>query len=172
MKNANMKTDGGTRRGFDTVRPIYYHNTVRNVNPYFAKTNGGPRTAREERKRMKANKALAALFTVVMLLFCVFLGYYVVSASDIRFRTEDTELSLETSRGRERKQQNEYDEAAAQLPQVRAELAETRPLADAAEQRVADLKAERKELRARKKELEEKAAAVKPDSPAEEDAHE
>ena len=69
------------------------------------------------------------------------------------FRTEEAIRSLETSRGRERKQQFEYDEVTAQIPLTRAELEETLPRAEAASRTVEELKAERKRLREEKKRL-------------------
>ena len=53
-----------------------------------------------------------------MLLFVVFLIWYLPSVGQRRFMLEDVRKSLETSQGRERKQQYEYDETVAALPEV------------------------------------------------------
>ncbi len=102
----------------------------------------------------KPDKVLIWVFTAVMLAFCFFMASWVLVRSDLDFQLADVELSLETSYGRERKQQYEYDQAAAELPLTEAELAETQPLADEASGTVTALKAERKALRQEKKDLE------------------
>lgn len=101
---------------------------------------------------MKKNKkATSLLFCLFMLLFCAALAAMTVLRAQTDFQLEDVARSLETSRGRERKQQAEYEEAAAELPRVRAELAKVQPLADAAEREAAELKEKRKALREEKK---------------------
>ena len=62
--------------------------------------------------------------------------------------------SLETSQGRERKQQHEYDETVAAIPETEAELEQILPLCEEAKEEVKALKEERKTLRKEKKELE------------------
>ena len=101
----------------------------------------------------------SVLFAVVLLLFCLIMILYVPATSMLRFQLEDVSISLETSQGRERKQQHELDEVLAELPLLRAELADTQPQAEAALQEVADLKAARKALRAEIKQLEETLAS-------------
>ena len=101
---------------------------------------------------------LVRLFLGVMVFFCLFLTAFVLLRANLTFQLADLSLSLETSRGRERKQQVEYDQVQAKLPLTRAELEETQPLADAAVETVRQLKEERKGLRAEKKELETAAA--------------
>ncbi len=101
----------------------------------------------------------ARLFVAVMLMFSLLMAAAVVIRGHLDFRLEDTARSLETSRGRERKQQQEYDEVVAQLPLTRAELAEAQPMADEAAEEVKRLKEERKQLRAEKAALEEAAEA-------------
>ncbi len=110
---------------------------------------------KEDEKVGKTDKVLTWVLTCVMLVFCLFLGWYIPSRGELDFQLADIELSLETSYGREKKQQFEYDEVTAELPLTRAELAETQPLADEAEAAVTALKEERKALRAEKKALEE-----------------
>ena len=99
-------------------------------------------------------KPFPVIFVLVMILCVCFIAWYLPSVASLRFRLEDTAKSLETSYGRERKQQHEYDETVAEIPIVQAELESIRPLTDAALQEVSDLKAQRKQLREKKKELE------------------
>ena len=93
-----------------------------------------------------------------MLLFSLGMGYMTAARENLDFQLEDTARSLETSQGRERKQQYEYEQAEAELPLVQAELAETEPLAAAAREAVTALKEERKTLRQLKKEKETRGA--------------
>lgn len=106
---------------------------------------------------MKKNgSALAILFSLVMLVFVLFMVWYLPSLRTLEFNLTDKQKSLETSLGRERKQQHEYDEAVAALPEVDAELNQVIPLRDAALEEVNSLKEQRKTLRAEKKTLTEK----------------
>ena len=68
--------------------------------------------------------------------------------------SDDVSLSLETSYGRENKQQYEYDQVALEIPLIHAEIEEKSPLAFEAESAVIRLKARRNELREKKKNLE------------------
>ena len=97
---------------------------------------------------------LPVLFSIIMLLFVFFFFWYLPTESSLRFQLQDTGKSLETSLGRERKQQKEYNEAAEAIPETEAEIANILPLAEAAQKEVSDLKAQRKDLRSKKKELE------------------
>ena len=97
---------------------------------------------------------LVPVFTCVMLVFVLFMLWYVPSVSSLHFELADAELSLETSQGRERKQQYEYDQTVEGFEPVRDELAQVQPQTDAAKQKVNELKALRKELRQEKKDLE------------------
>ncbi len=103
---------------------------------------------------MKKGSAYAVFFTVIMLICVLFIVWYLPAVSQRRFQLEDTQKSLETSLGRERKQQSEYDETVATLPEVEAELERVLPLTEAAKEEVKSLKKERKALRKEKKELE------------------
>ena len=107
-------------------------------------------------------------FACMMLLCCVLLMISAPLLSSLRFQREDLKLSLETSHGRERKQRSEYDEVVQDLPRTQEELSELQPQADAAVQAVAELKARRKELRARLKDLQDLLAQ----STGEENPHE
>ena len=102
----------------------------------------------------KESGALRRAFVLVMLCFSLGLAVWTVLRASLDFQLDDLTRSLETSQGRERKQQAEYDEVVRQLPLTREELAETEPLAEKAKEKVSELKAERKRLRAEKKELE------------------
>ena len=103
---------------------------------------------------MKKGSAYAVFFTVIMLICVLFIVWYLPAVSQRRFQLEDTQKSLETSLGRERKQQSEYDETVAALPEVEAELERVLPLTEVAKEEVKSLKKERKALRKEKKELE------------------
>jgi len=103
---------------------------------------------------MKKGSAYAVFFTLIMLICVLFIVWYLPAVSQRRFQLEDTQKSLETSLGRERKQQSEYDETVATLPEVEAELERVLPLTEAAKEEVKSLKKERKALRKEKKELE------------------
>lgn len=94
------------------------------------------------------------LAIAVLLSFSLFMVWFVPSFSSVRVQLQQVKQDLETSRGRERKQQEEYDSAVEELPLVEQELDIKNPLADEAEQKLAALKARRKELRAEKKSLE------------------
>ena len=96
---------------------------------------------------------------VFFFIFAAFMAWYIPSVSSVRSKTAETRQNLETSEGRERKQQAEYDKAVEELPLVQADLEEKNPLADAAEQTVSDLKARRKELRSEKEKLEKEAGS-------------
>ena len=117
---------------------------------------------------MRKKPILPVLFTVIMLVCVLFVIWYIPSVSARRFQLEDVQKSLETSRGRERKQQAEYEETVAALPEAEAELESLKPQMEAAQEEVKNLKAERKKLREEKKELEESA----PDQSGEESNHE
>ena len=103
---------------------------------------------------MKKGSAYAMFFTVIMLICVLFIVWYLPAVSQRRFQLEDTQKSLETSLGRERKQQSEYDETVAALPEVEAELERVLPQTEVAKEEVKSLKKERKALRKEKKELE------------------
>ena len=117
---------------------------------------------------MRKKPILPVLFTVIMLVCVLFVIWYIPSVRARRFQLEDVQKSLETSRGRERKQQAEYEETVAALPEAEAELESLKPQMEAAQEEVKNLKAERKKLREEKKELEESA----PDQSGEESNHE
>ena len=98
--------------------------------------------------------AKSAVFIVIMLIFSLYMTFYCPSKLYQRFLLEDAKLSLETSRGRERKQQYEYNQVIMALPEAQDKLSILQPEADATKEYKESLKNRRKELRARKKELE------------------
>lgn len=107
---------------------------------------------------MKKRTPLFTVFcTVFFFVFAAFMFWFIPSSASLRSEIAKTQQELELNRGREAKQQYEYDSAVEELPLKLAELEEIRPLADEAEQSVASLKARKKELLAKKKELEENA---------------
>lgn len=110
---------------------------------------------------MKKSTSLFTVFcTVIFLAFTIFMIWFVPSYASVRSKISETRRELDLSRGREAKQQAEYDSAVAELPLILSELEEKKPAADKAEEALAALKARKKELRIQKQEL-EKAAAQK-----------
>ena len=105
---------------------------------------------------MKKRTPVFTVFCAVLFFaFSAFMIWLIPSYASVRMKIDETRQELELNRGRELKQQSEYDSAVEELPLILAELEEKNPIADEAEQAVAELKARRKELRAKKKELEE-----------------
>ena len=100
------------------------------------------------------------VFVFVALLFSFFMAWYIPSYASLQSRMEETALSLETSRGRENKQQYEYDQVAEEIPQIRQKISQTVPLSEVKESLVLELKSKRKELRNEKKKLEEQIAEL------------
>ena len=103
------------------------------------------------KKRFSVFSAFCVVFFFV---FAAFMAWYIPSVSSVRSKIVQTQKDLDTSRGREDKQQAEYNRAVEELPVVRAELQEKEPLAEKALKTIDDLKVRRKELRAEKKALE------------------
>ena len=87
---------------------------------------------------MKKNSSLFTVFcTVIFLAFTIFMIWFVPSYASVRSRISETRRDLELSRGREAKQQAEYDSAVAELPLILSELEEKNPAADKAEEALA-----------------------------------
>ncbi len=111
-------------------------------------------------------KKRPSLFTlccsVFLFVFVFFMIWYIPASSSLRSSVAEVRQSLETSRGRENKQRNEYETAVAELPEVQARLIELKPLVEQAEETVNTLKARRKDLRAEKKELEKEISGTEP----------
>ena len=101
-----------------------------------------------------------ALFVAVMLSVCALLAFFAVDQVRLQSKIADLTLSLETSRGREARQNHEYDEVVAALPEIRAELKRVQPLADAAKAVENDLRQQRKDIRAENAALQEQIDAA------------
>ena len=89
-----------------------------------------------------------ALFVAAMLPICALLAFFAVDQVRLRAEIADLTISLDTSRGREARQDHEYDEVVAALPVARAELERVQPLADAAKAEENELRQQRKDIRA------------------------
>ncbi len=104
--------------------------------------------------------AFRAAAVALLLAACAVLVWSAARQSAFSRVLPDLEVQLNTSRGRERKQQAEYDEVSAALPLVEQELAEVQPQADAAAAQEADLRAQRKERRAQAQEAQQALAGA------------
>lgn len=102
----------------------------------------------------KGKSAFSLAFTVILLVYAMFMFWYIPSRASLDFRLADAEKSLKTSQGRERKQQYEYEQAAAELPRIEEQLGQVLPLTEEVQKQVDELKAEKKELKKEKKRLE------------------
>ena len=100
------------------------------------------------------------LFVAAMLIVCVLLALFAVDQVRLRAQIDDLTLSLETSRGREARQNHEYDEVVAALPEARAELERVAPLAEAAKAEENELRQQRKDIRAENAALQEQIDAA------------
>ena len=115
---------------------------------------------------MKQSRFFPLFFAVLMLIFVFFLVWYIPAVSQRSFLLLDTQQSLETNQGRERKQQYEYDKVSAEIPEIRSELEKVLPETEAAKQELETLREQKKKLKKEKKELEKQL----PDSEDQEDA--
>lgn len=95
----------------------------------------------------RAASAVRWIFIVGMLAFCVFMAWHTWTVYGLRFQVEDLSLTLETNSQRVRKQQYEYDQVVAALPETQAQLTLVQPDSDAMVQAVDELKDQRKALR-------------------------
>ena len=109
---------------------------------------------------MRIRRMLAALWACLMLLGCLGLAMTAVERERLRAALDDVNIKLTTSRGREARQQAEYDEAAAALPEARAAWEELSPQVEAAVARETALKAERRQKRAERDALKNSAPAA------------
>ena len=74
---------------------------------------------------MKKSTSLFTVFcTVIFLAFTIFMIWFVPSYASVRSKISETRRELDLSRGREAKQQAEYDSAVAELPLILSELEE------------------------------------------------
>ena len=90
----------------------------------------------------------------VLLITVLFLLWYTVSIGTARSALEEAQNDLETNRGRERKQEYEYNQVVEEIPRVQAEIDALRPQVDAAEEEESALKADKKKLKKEKSNLE------------------
>ena len=67
------------------------------------------------KKRISVFSAFCVVFFFV---FAAFMAWYIPSVSSVRSKIEQTQRDLDTSRGREDKQQAEYNKAVEELPVV------------------------------------------------------
>ena len=95
----------------------------------------------------RAASAVRWIFIVGMLAFCGFMAWHTWTVYGLRFQVEDLSLTLETNSQRVRKQQYEYDQVVAALPETQAQLTLVQPDSDAMVQAVDELKDQRKALR-------------------------
>ena len=115
-------------------------------------------------------RAFALLFTAVMLGVCAYALMQGIAIDRIDQQTVSVRTDLETNRQREKKQQVEYDRAAAQLPENQSKLDEIKPQAEAAKAVETDLRAQRKELRAQVADLKTAAEAAEAEADSVEQA--
>ena len=102
----------------------------------------------------------AVLLVAVLLLCSAVVALSLFREAALRRQLSDMQASLTAAQGRLRKQQQEYDEYIAALPEVQAELAEVQPKAAAAYEQEQALRQQRKELRAENAALAEELAAL------------
>ena len=101
------------------------------------------------------SRCFTVFFVIIMMISCLWLIVWVPLNAYLDFRLSEAAMDLETSQGRERKQDFEYNQVVEAIPLTRQELDEAQPRADSLLQEVTDLKASIKELRAENKRLEE-----------------
>ena len=106
------------------------------------------------------NRIIALCFTAVMLAVCVYVVGQGLAVDRLDYEIREMRTDLSTNRQRERKQQVEYDQAAALLPENEARLAQVKPEAEAAKASETNLRAQRKTLRAEVAELKTAAEAA------------
>ena len=75
--------------------------------------------------------ALRWIFIVGMLAFCAFMAWHTWTVYDLRFQVKDLALTLDTNSQRVRKQQYEYDQVVAALPETQTQLDQVQPESDA-----------------------------------------
>ena len=102
----------------------------------------------------RATSAVRWIFIVGMLAFCIFMTWHTWTVYGLRFQVKDLSLTLETNSQRVRKQQYEYDQVVAALPETQAQLTLVQPNSDAVVQAVDELKNQRKALRTQRDALE------------------
>ena len=101
-----------------------------------------------------------ALFVAVLILCCAVVAASVFREASLRAQIADAQSSLTTAQGRLRKQQQEYAEYTAALPEVLEALAVVEPQATAAYDQEQALRQQRKELRAENADLADQIALL------------
>ena len=105
-------------------------------------------------------KFLRTLFVLLMAVTVVLLVWSVPDSVSLRDKISESEKSIETARGRERKQQAELEKALQDVAAAQEKLAALQPELDAALAGSSEQKAERKRLKAEKQELEDRLAEL------------
>ena len=94
------------------------------------------------------SRVFTAILVAALLLCSVMVAASIFHEAAMVKKIADVQINLEAVQGRLRKQQQEYAEYQALLPQVEAELAALQPQADAAYEQEQALRQQRKDLRA------------------------
>lgn len=94
------------------------------------------------------SRVFSAVLVAALLLCSVTVAFCVFHEAAMVQKIADVQINLEAVQGRLRKQQQEYAEYQALLPQVEAELAALQPQAEAAYEQEQSLRQQRKDLRA------------------------
>lgn len=105
-----------------------------------------------------------ALLVAVLLLCSAVVALTLFREASLTAQINDVQTSLTAAQGRLRKQQQEYAEYTAALPEVLAELAEIQPQAAAAYEQEQALRQQRKDLRAENAALAEELSALQSQS--------
>lgn len=95
-----------------------------------------------------------------MLLVCLTLVTQLPLQASLTARVTELTHSIDVSRQRLAKQQQEYQQALTDLPAVQSELESVRPSAQAVYQREQELRAQRKALRAENQQLADQVAGL------------
>ena len=103
------------------------------------------------------------LFVLVMLTLSAVMAMQLFRQASLRSQIVQLTDELSISQQRLAKQQLEYDQALASLPQIQQELALVAPKAEAVYQQEQTLRDQRKTLRAQSKELQSTLAALQPE---------
>ena len=106
------------------------------------------------------SRAFTAILVAALLLCSVMVAASIFHEAAMVKKIADVQINLEAVQGRLRKQQQEYAEYQALLPQVEAELAALQPQADAAYEQEQALRQQRKDLRAENSALQDELNAL------------
>ena len=106
------------------------------------------------------NRVFTALLVAVLILCSATVAASIFHEAAMVRKIADVQTNLAATQGRLRKQQQEYAEYQALLPQVEAELAALQPQADAAYEQEQALRQQRKDLRAENAALADELAVL------------